>query len=121
MYRITRILAAAAVLAAFDCCAAAPHTGPSHARAFASPVRPAPVIVRPVFVGYAPSYASRSPIYPVQSRLVPPLSYIPPISPDAPQFSMSGSPAVEGWHWQRVSLQQIDAEVRAKRAAAAAR
>jgi hypothetical protein len=121
MDRITRILAAAAVLAAFDCGAAASRTGPSHARAFTSPVRAAPVIVRPVVVGYAPSYASRSPIYPAQSRTVAPLSYIPPASPDAPQFSMSGSPAVEGWHWQRVSLQQIDAEVRAKRAAAAAR
>lgn len=121
MDRITRILAAAAVVAAFDCAAAAPHTGPSHARAFSSPVRTAPMVVRPVVVGYAPSYASRSPIYPAQTRTVAPLSYIPPASPDAPQFSMSGSPAVEGWHWQRVSLQQIDAEVRARRAAAAAR
>jgi hypothetical protein len=120
MTRITRILGGTAMLAAFAWPAAAVHAAGNHARS-ASNFRSAPVAVRTVFVGYAPSYASRSPIYPGQPRTGPALSYIPPSSPDAPHFSMDGSPAVEGWNWQRVSLQQIDAEVRAKRAAAAAR
>lgn len=116
MTRIACILAAAAALCVPPCGMAAPHTT-SHARS--SPARPAPVVVRPVVVGYAPSYAYRSTTPVSPTRAAAPLSYIPPASPDAPPFSMSGSPAVEGWHRQRVSLQQIDAEVRAKRAAAA--
>jgi len=48
------------------------------------------------------------------------LYYVPPISPNAPPFSFDGSPAVEpDWGWQRVNLQQLAAEVRAKREAGA--
>lgn len=119
MARIARILAGTAALAAFTWPMAELQAAGTHPRS-ASSFRSAPVVVRPAVVGYAPSYASRSPIYPSQARQGPALSYIPPSSPNAPHFSMDGSPAVEGWHWQRVSLQQIDAEVRAKRAAAAA-
>jgi hypothetical protein len=45
---------------------------------------------------------------------------VPATSPNAPPFSFNGSEEVQAWNWQRVSLQQIDAEVRAKRMAAAA-
>jgi len=44
---------------------------------------------------------------------------VPATSPNAPPFSFNGSDEVQGWNWQRVSLQQIDAEVRAKRASTA--
>lgn len=61
---------------------------------------------------YAPSYAA--------PRAAPALYYVPPISPNAPMFSFDGSPAVEpDWGWQRVNLQQLAAEVRAKREAGA--
>ena len=77
-----------------------------------------PVTVRPAVTAYVPSYANRAPAVQTQSRAaVPSLSYIPPSSPNAPPFSFSPQDPLEGWHWQRVSLQQIDAEVRARRAA----
>jgi len=48
----------------------------------------------------------------------PALYYVPPIAANAPPFSFDGSPAVEpDWGWQRVNLQQLAAEVRAKREA----
>jgi hypothetical protein len=64
---------------------------------------------------YAPAsyYASTAPSY---AR--PSVYFVPPISANAPLFSFDGSPAVEpDWGWQRVSLQQLAAEVRAKREA----
>jgi hypothetical protein len=62
--------------------------------------------------GYAPTYAP--------ARAAPALYYVPPLSPNAPPFSFDGSPAVElDWGWQRVNLQQLAAEVRAKRGAGA--
>ena len=65
---------------------------------------------------YAPTYA---PAY-SPPRAAPALYFVPPISPNAPMFSFDGSPAVEpDWGWQRVDLQQLAAEVRAKREAGA--
>lgn len=65
---------------------------------------------------YAPSayYAVPQATQPAR----PALYYVPPLSANAPPFSFDGSPAVElDWGWQRVSLQQLVAEVRAKREA----
>ena len=89
-----------------------------------APIRPA--FVYPVVAGYVPSYASyssyasRQPLNSFPRTTGPTLLYVPPSSPNAPPFSFNGSEELPGWNWQRVSLQQIDAEVRAKRAAAAA-
>jgi hypothetical protein len=67
---------------------------------------------------YAPAAYYGSTSAPSYAR--PALYYVPPISANAPMFSFDGSPAVEpDWGWQRVNLQQLAAEVRAKREAAA--
>lgn len=96
----------------------------AHHRQAAAPVSRAPVRPAVVYaiVGYAPAYpssyygASRQPL--ASSRAAtPPVYFVPAISPNAPPFSFSESAEQPGWNWQRVSLQQIDAEVRAKRAA----
>ena len=59
---------------------------------------------------YVPTYTA--------PRAAPALYFVPPISANAPMFSFDGSPAVEpDWGWQRVNLQQLAAEVRAKREA----
>jgi hypothetical protein len=62
------------------------------------------------------SYSSRQPLT-FPRAVTPGLIYLPASSPDAPPFSFNGSEELPGWNWRRVSLQQIDAEVRAKRAA----
>lgn len=79
-------------------------------------------VVRTIVVGYAPayraSYSSRQP--PGIARSAPTgLYYLPAASSDAPPFSFNGSEEMPGWNWQRVSLLQLDAEVRARRAAKA--
>jgi len=65
---------------------------------------------------YSSYYAPAStPTYP-SPPAVPALYYVPPIAANAPPFSFDGSPAVEpAWGWERVNLQQLAAEVRAKR------
>ena len=79
-----------------------------------------PAVVHPVIVGYAPSYSSYSSRQPLTfpRTAAPALVYLPATSPNAPPFSFSGSEENPGWNWRRVRLQQIDAEVRARRAAA---
>lgn len=122
MPRIACLLATLAALAvplAPASFAATPHQGRAHA-ARPQP-RPAPVAVaaRPVIVGYTATYAPHAsrPLSPVvQSRGASPLSYLPAVSPDAPQFSFSPQDPPGGWNWQRASLQQVDAELRARRA-----
>lgn len=126
MPRIACLLAVVAIPAATllvtgDSTAAAPAR-----HAARTPPRPAPsnTLARPVVASVAvayPAYATTSrstrPFAPfVQSRTAGTLSYLPPVSPDAPRFSFSPQDPPEGWHWQRVSLQQLDAEVRARRA-----
>jgi hypothetical protein len=71
--------------------------------------------VRTVAVGYAPAYSYRQ-AQAFPRATVPALAYLPAASPNAPPFSFSESDQYPGWNWQRVSLQQIDTEVRAKRA-----
>jgi hypothetical protein len=131
---MTRIacLAVAMALAANGATAAGRHehshpsSAPGHhhhrGATFAAPAAFHPPVVYPAFVGYAPSYssnASRQPLsFPRATGQA--LIYQPPISPEAPPFSFNGSEEVKGWNWERVSLQQIDAEVRAKRSAAPA-
>lgn len=67
----------------------------------------APVAYAPAAY-YAPTYAP--------PRAGPGLYFVAPISANAPLFSFDGSPALEpDWGWQRVSLPQLAAEVRAKR------
>jgi hypothetical protein len=80
-----------------------------------------PPVVYPAFVGYVPPYSSYSSRQPLTfpRAATPGLIYLPASSPNAPPFSFSESEELPGWNWRRVSLQQIDAEVRAKRAAAA--
>ena len=79
------------------------------------------VIAYPV-VSYAPAYpssyysTSRQPLT-FSRTATPPVYFVPAISPNAPPFSFSESVEQPGWNWQRVTLQQIDAEVRARRAA----
>ena len=103
-------------------------TATAHARSPAAPFSRAPAratvaypVVYPV-VGYAPAYrssyysSSRQPLT-FARTVTPPVYFVPAISPDAPPFSFSPSEEQPGWNWQRVSLQQIDAEVRARRAA----
>ncbi len=119
MARIACLLATVASLAA----AGAPASFaavPRHTHASRPQPRPASVAVvaRPMVV-YGTTNAARTsrPFPPAgQSRAANPLSYLPPASPDAPRFSFSPQDPPEGWHWQRVSLQQVDAEVRARRA-----
>ena len=93
------------------------HHSPSPS-ATVNPAR-APV-VRTVVVGYAPvypaAYSSRQPLGFARSS-APSVYYLPAASPNAPPFSFNGSEEMPGWHWQRVSLMQLDAEVRARRAA----
>jgi len=83
------------------------------------PAVAASAVVRPTIrtaaVGYAPSYSYRQ-AQAFPRTTVPALAYLPGVSPNAPPFSFTESDQYPGWNWQRVSLQQIDAEVRAKRA-----
>ena len=128
---MTRIacLAAVLALAANGATAAGRHehshsSAPHHHRsaAVAAPAVSRAPIVYPAFVGYVPSYpsyASRQPLsFPRAAGQT--LIYQPPVSPNAPPFSFNGSEELPGWNWQRVSLQQVDAEVRAKRSSAPA-
>ena len=130
MTRIACLVGAMAMaLGAANCATAAgrhehSHTSsaashPHHNNAAPSVVH-APVVY-PVVVGYVPPYSSYYPRQPLSfSRATgQALFYQAPLSPDAPPFSFNGSEELPGWNWRRVSLQQIDAEVRAKRAAAA--
>lgn len=97
--------------------------GPSGIR-FAAPYR-ARAIPRAAFpaapLAYLPpAYYIPSPAYdapPSYASVPPPVYYVPPISPNAPLFSFDGSPEEPEWNWRRVSLQQLVAEVRAKREA----
>lgn len=134
MPRIACIVAGAAaaaigVSAAGNACAAprqehrhSPAT--VHPRQAAAPASRAPVRSAVVYphAGYAPAYpsphysASRQPLT-FSRAATPPVYFVPAVSPNAPPFSFSDSVEQPGWNWQRVSLQQIDAEVRAKRAA----
>ncbi len=120
---------AATALAAVDASAAATidhrrasSSAPRHQHSLsnvtANPVR-APV-VQTVIVGHAPAYRSAYSSQQRQGLARSPTSgvyYVPASSPDAPPFSFNGSGEMQGWHWQRVSLVQLDAEVRARRAA----
>ena len=101
------------------------HANPAPAAPVRTPVSSAPTRapVVPIVAGYASAYStssygsSRQPLTFARST-VPPVYYMPAISPNAPPFSFNGSEEQQpGWNWQRVSLQQIDAEVRARRAA----
>jgi len=93
-----------------------------HSAPVPAPATFRPAAVRPAVVAYAPYYPSYSSHQPLANFRAtgPSLSYVPAKSPNAPPFSFNGSEEVQAWNWQRVSLQQIDAEVRAKRMAAAA-
>ena len=82
-----------------------------------------PVIARPVVVaGYAPYYPSYSSnrYSPTLGRSTAPGPYYVAMSAKSPPFSFNGSPPEPGWNWQRASFQDIDAEVRARKAARAA-
>ena len=126
MTRIACLAAAMALAAANGATAAGRHehshssSGASHHH-HSSTTAPAvfhPPAVFPVVAGYAPyysSYSSRQPLT-FPRAVTPGLIYLPASSPNAPPFSFNGSEELPGWNWQRVSLQQIDAEVRAKRA-----
>jgi hypothetical protein len=131
MTRIACLVAAMALVAANGAAAAGRHehshsssAASHHHHSSATVTAPAvfhPPVVYPVAVGYAPSYssyASRQPLT-FPRAATPGLFYIPASSPNAPPFSFNGSEELPGWNWQRVSLQQIDTEVRAKRAAPA--
>jgi len=132
MPRITCIVAGAAAAAiaaaAGDAFAASRkehrHASPHHTSrpitVAAPPVRT--IVVYSAVAAYAPTYrpssygTSRQP--PTSSRTAtPPVYFVPAISPNAPPFSFSESVAQPGWNWQRVSLQQVDAEIRARRLA----
>ena len=139
MARIARILVGAAAVAtgvsvagaAFAASrqehrhpAAASHHRPTATGVSSAPVRTVvvyPSVAYPL-VRYAPAYpssyygTSRQPLTFSRSP-VPPVYFVPAISPNAPPFSFSESVEQPGWNWERVSLQQIDAEVRARRAA----
>ncbi len=130
MPRIACIVAAAAATAitasaADDALAASRNEhrhASSHHASRPGAVTPSPV--RTTVIAYAPAYrpssstASRQSPSPSRSS-TPPVYFVPALSPNAPPFSFSESEAQPGWNWQRVSLQQIDAEVRAKRDAQA--
>ncbi len=79
------------------------------------------VVARPVvvagYVPYYPSYPSYSSSRhsPFTGRSTTPPAYFVAMSPKSPAFSFNGSPPEPQWHWQRASLQDIDAEVRARK------
>ena len=91
----------------------------SHSTAVAaSAFRPAAVL--PVAVGYFPAYSPSS--YPYRQPLTFSRSAVPPayymaMSSNAAPLTFTAPEDRPGWNWQRVSLHQIDAEVRARRAA----
>ena len=87
-------------------------------------VRPAVVTGYAHYVGYPstyyPSTAYRSYGSAAYRPTATPPAYFVAMSSKAPPFSFNGSPAEPGWNWHRASLQEIDAEVRARKAAKAA-
>lgn len=122
---VAALAGAGAITAAADLIAAPrAEAAPHHARMHAHHRAPVRVAVRTVVVGYtggvAPRYyASAAPNRTLpQARGVAPVYYVGPLAVDAPPFSFNGSAAEPGWNWQRVNLQQLAAEVRARREAA---
>ena len=135
MVRKSCLAGLAAALAAAFCAQAAPDQGRVHARTSAvrHHAQSAPLLT-PVFVGavvagygygysygYGSSYAyaPRTQLYP-QLR-APSLFYIGPLAANAPPFHIDNAAGDEApsWNWERVSLQQLVAEVRARRETAA--
>ena len=79
-----------------------------------------PMVVTTFAPSYYPSSYSSQRHSPNLGRSTAQPPYYVAMSPKAPPFSFNGSPPEPGWNWQRASFQDIDAEVRARKAARAA-